>query len=1061
MVGQIARADRATQNGHWEKGGLGQSVTFTATLTAQGSPAPSAGLGSVVLFYDGTTLLGQGFVTGSTTAASATFTTSTLGLGSHAITAAYPGSGQTLGSTSPTLTQVVNAGPLPATTTTLSSSQNPSIYGQSVTLTATVSGTGGTPTGTVTFYQGADVFGTAPLVNGQATINCDFGANKPCNVTGSNWTVAGQYPLTASYGGDPSFQGSVSATLIQTINRNPTTTTVGSSPNPSALGQSVTFTATLTAQGSPAPSAGLGSVVLFYDGTTLLGQGFVTGSTTAASATFTTSTLGLGSHAITAAYPGSGQTLGSTSPTLTQVVNASNVTVTTASLPGATFGSSYTAPALTASGGTSPYTFTASGLPNGLTLTNGVISGAPTQAGTFTVGVIATDSTTAANGGPFASASKSLSLVVAAPTITVTTTSLPGATFGSSYTAPALTASGGTSPHTFAATGLPNGLTLTNGVISGTPTQAGTFTVGVIATDSTTAANGGPFASASKSLSLVVAAPTITVTTTSLPGATFGSSYTAPALTASGGTSPYTFTASGLPNGLTLTNGVISGTPTQAGTFTVGVIATDSTTAANGGPFASASKSLSLVVAAPTITVTTTSLPGATFGSSYTAPALTASGGTSPHTFTATGLPGGLTLTNGVISGTPTQSGTFTVGITATDSTTAANGGPFASASKSLSLVVAAPTITVTTTSLPGATFGSSYTAPALTASGGTSPHIFTATGLPNGLMLTNGVISGTPTQAGTFTVGITATDSTTGPNGGPFSSASKSLTLMVNQAPQTIVFTKPADQTFASNATVALAATGGASGNPIVFTSNSQSVCTVSGTTATIVATGTCSITANQAGSANYAAATPVTQTFKVNQAATTTLISSSTNSSLLGQPVTFTATVAPAAALGSVTFKDGATALCSNVPLTSGIAICTRLFCNLGRPLHHRRLQWEHELFRLDLASIHRDRDRPAPQDSRGNRSILKPAYRHDYLQWTRQQSSNRPAYGGWCWKPMDLGGDECGRAVEQHAGLDSSARRWSRCWRFCAHAVRSARPPNRRITRRQSVPDPARPQ
>ena len=65
----------------------------------------------------------------------------------------------------------------------------------------------------------------------------------------------------------------------------------------------------------------------------------------------------------------------------------------------------------------------------------------------------------------------------------------------------------------------------------------------------------GPFASASKSLSLVVAAPTITVTTTSLPGATFGSSYTAPALTASGGTSPYTFTATGLPNGLTLTNG--------------------------------------------------------------------------------------------------------------------------------------------------------------------------------------------------------------------------------------------------------------------------------------------------------------------------------------------------------------------------------------------------------------------------------------------------------------------------------------------------------------------------
>ena len=130
----------------------------------------------------------------------------------------------------------------------------------------------------------------------------------------------------------------------------------------------------------------------------------------------------------------------------------------------------------------------------------------------------------------------------------------------------------------------------------------------------------------------------------------------------------------------------------------------------------------------------------------------------------------------------------------------------------------------------------------------------------------------------------------------------------------------------------MALNATGGASGNPIVFTSNSPSVCTVSGSTATIVGAGICSITANQAGNANYAAAAPVTQTFKVNQAATTTLISSSANSSLLGQSVTFTASVSPAAAPGSVTFKDGATALCSNVPLTSGIATCTVSFATAG---------------------------------------------------------------------------------------------------------------------------------
>ena len=140
-----------------------------------------------------------------------------------------------------------------------------------------------------------------------------------------------------------------------------------------------------------------------------------------------------------------------------------------------------------------------------------------------------------------------------------------------------------------------------------------------------------------------------------------------------------------------------------------------------------------------------------------------------------------------MISGTPTQAGTFTVAITATDSTTAANGGPFSSASKSLSLVVPLRPSRSRPPRCRAPTFGTSYTAPALTASGGTSPYTFAATGLPSGLTLTNGVISGTPTQSGTFTVGITATDSTTGANGGPFSSAAKSLSLMVNQATQTI----------------------------------------------------------------------------------------------------------------------------------------------------------------------------------------------------------------------------------------------------------------------------------
>ncbi len=129
---------------------LGQNVTFTATVSA---PAATG----TVAFYDGATALGSSALTGG----KASVSTSTLSAGSHSITASYSGDTNYSGSNSPTLTQTVNSG-LISTTTSLTSSPNPSAYGQSVTLTATVSPSSGTgtPTGSVTFMDGTTSLGS-------------------------------------------------------------------------------------------------------------------------------------------------------------------------------------------------------------------------------------------------------------------------------------------------------------------------------------------------------------------------------------------------------------------------------------------------------------------------------------------------------------------------------------------------------------------------------------------------------------------------------------------------------------------------------------------------------------------------------------------------------------------------------------------------------------------------------------------------------------------------------------------------------------------------------------
>ncbi|MCX7110621.1 MAG: Ig-like domain repeat protein [Proteobacteria bacterium] len=208
------------------------------------------------------------------------------------------------------------------TTTSLSSSLNPAQFGQSVTLTAAVNPSAAT--GSVTFKDGGSDLGTTPLSNGSATyVNSALSA--------------GSHSLTAVYAGDAVYSGSTSPVLTQTINKSNTTTGLLSSLNPSNVGDSVTFTATVT----PAATG----TVNFFDGASSLGSGTLNGSS---QATVSTSALTAGSHSITGVYSGNAAYNTSTSSALTQTVNASAVAITVATNPaGLTItadGSDYTGP---------------------------------------------------------------------------------------------------------------------------------------------------------------------------------------------------------------------------------------------------------------------------------------------------------------------------------------------------------------------------------------------------------------------------------------------------------------------------------------------------------------------------------------------------------------------------------------------------------------------------------------------------------------------------------------------------------------------------------------------
>ncbi|WP_175634074.1 beta strand repeat-containing protein [Pedobacter ghigonis] len=335
------------------------------------------------------------------------------------------------------------------------------------------------------------------------------------------------------------------------------------------------------------------------------------------------------------------------------------------------------------------------------------------------------------------------------PAIVFAGTTLTNATIASAYSKQLPVATGGTAGYTYAlAAGstLPAGLTLSpSGLVSGTPTATGNPTFDVVVTDSKNCTATATFA--------LTVTPALALAPGALPNGVTGTAYTTNGIpAATGGTGPYTYSAAGVPPGLTFNPATreITGTPTQTGTFTIPVTVTD----ANGNTITS---SYTLKVTDPLVLPAAT-LANGTTGTVYPTQTIpSATGGSSPYTYAATGLPAGLTFNPATreITGTPTAAGTFTVPVTVTD----ADG---KTATTNYTITVVNPLLLPAAT-LPDGTEGTLYATQTLpAATGGVGPYTYAGTNLPAGLTFdpATRTVSGTPTQAGNYSIGVTVTDS-------------------------------------------------------------------------------------------------------------------------------------------------------------------------------------------------------------------------------------------------------------------------------------------------------------
>jgi hypothetical protein len=452
--------------------------------------------------------------------------------------------------------------------------------------------------------------------------------------------------------------------------------------------------------------------------------------------------------------------------------NVAALTIATQLVPSAVVGTPYVL-VLDATGGTPGYSWsvTAGQLPPGVSLASstGIVSGSPTASGKYSAQVTLSDASTPAD-----KKSSTITISVAAPPLAIVTSGLPTA-FSSAIYSGSLQATGGTGGYTWSISSgdLPPGLMLSSstGAITGLPRSSGVSTFTATVRDGEK-----PAKSSSQVITLTVDAAPLRIATLALPAETNDSLYSQ-TLNVNGGTPGYAWSilSGSLPLGLTLnpSTGTISGMPAggQSATFTAAV--TD-----RGNPVQTTSASFTIAVPVSPLSVASTVLPSLAVGTSYSQ-TLQASGGTAPYNWSVAfgSLPNGIALSStGVISGTPTASGSFTFRALVVDS-----GNPVQTVAVSRTITVAASPLKVTAPTIPTVHVGTGVSQ-SFAVSGGTAAYKWqiTSGNLPAGLSLTSsGVISGVVTQSGAATFTATATDSST-----PAQTASATAAIVVTPNP-------------------------------------------------------------------------------------------------------------------------------------------------------------------------------------------------------------------------------------------------------------------------------------